>query len=181
MRVFRPTRVCPGRAGGAATERSRIRPTRMGTYVRYMEEGMRRCNRCGEVKPLEAFAWHRKSLGQRQHHCRECMCAYGREHYRANREKYIAAEARRKRARVEERMRYLVDYLRSHPCVDWGKPIRSFWSSITWEGSVSRLAKASLVATGGASSARSPSATWSAPTATGAEPRAGVDTRVLPF
>jgi hypothetical protein len=93
----------------------------MGTYVRYMEEGMRRCNRCGEAKPLEAFAWHRKSLGQRQHHCRECMCAYGREHYRANREKYIAAEARRKRARVEERMRYLVDYLRSHPCVDCGE------------------------------------------------------------
>jgi hypothetical protein len=49
------------------------------------------------------------------------MCAYGREHYRANREKYIAAEARRKRARVEERMRYLVDYLRSHPCVDCGE------------------------------------------------------------
>lgn len=82
---------------------------------------MRRCNRCGEVKPLQAFAWHRKSLGQRQHHCRECMCAYGREHYRANREKYIAAEARRKRARLEERMGYLVDYLGSHPCVDCGE------------------------------------------------------------
>jgi hypothetical protein len=86
-----------------------------------MEKGMRRCNRCGEVKPLEAFAWHRKGLGQRQHHCKECMCAYGREHYAANRQRYIVLEAKRKRARAEKRMLYLLEYFELHPCVDCGE------------------------------------------------------------
>jgi len=73
------------------------------------------------VKPLEEFAWHRKALGQRQHHCRDCQAVIGREHYGANRQKYIEMEAQRK-ARNEKRMRLLVEFLQSNPCADCGEP-----------------------------------------------------------
>jgi len=79
---------------------------------------MRTCNRCGEQKPLESFAWHRKALGQRQHHCRNCQKEIGRAHYLANRERYIELEAKRKKVRNEKRMRLLIEYLRRHPCAD---------------------------------------------------------------
>jgi hypothetical protein len=81
----------------------------------------RRCNRCGELKPLESYAWHRKAAGQRQHHCRRCQSVIGREHYTANRERYIELEAQRKRARNQKRMRQLIDFLRANPCVDCGE------------------------------------------------------------
>jgi hypothetical protein len=79
------------------------------------------CARCREEKPVEEFAWHRRERGQRQPYCRACQKVYGREHYLANREKYIRAEARRKRARNARRMQHLIDYLGSHPCVDCGE------------------------------------------------------------
>jgi hypothetical protein len=49
------------------------------------------------------------------------MCAYGREHYAANRQRYIVLEAKRKRARAEKRMLYLLAYFELHPCVDCGE------------------------------------------------------------
>jgi len=57
---------------------------------------MLRCCRCKEEKPVSEFAWRRKAMGQRDTHCRPCRSEYGKEHYRANRQKYIDAEARRK-------------------------------------------------------------------------------------
>jgi hypothetical protein len=39
----------------------------------------------------------------------------------ANRQKYIDAEARRKRERAESRTRYLIEYFRAHPCADCGE------------------------------------------------------------
>ena len=46
------------------------------------------------------------------------MREYGKQHYRANRAHYIREEARRKKARTAERMRYLFGYFLTHPCVD---------------------------------------------------------------
>jgi hypothetical protein len=81
----------------------------------------RKCGRCGQVKPLEEFAWRRIKRGQRDNMCAPCRSAYGREHYLANRQKYIDAEARRKRARAETRTRYLIKYFSGHPCADCGE------------------------------------------------------------
>jgi hypothetical protein len=53
--------------------------------------------------------------------CAPCRSAYGREHYLANRQKYIAAEARRKRLRAETRTKYPIEFFRSHPCADCGE------------------------------------------------------------
>ena len=52
-------------------------------------EDTSRCYRCGELKPAEAFAWRRKASGQRDSFCRPCRSAYGKEHYAANRQRYI--------------------------------------------------------------------------------------------
>jgi hypothetical protein len=81
----------------------------------------RKCYRCGELKPVDEFAWRRKARGQRDSFCRPCRSAYGKEHYAANRQRYID-QARIVRQRLAlERTRYLLDYFVVHPCVDCGE------------------------------------------------------------
>jgi hypothetical protein len=82
---------------------------------------MGRCSRCKTEKSDEEFAWRRRARGQRDTYCRPCRAAYKQEHYRANKQRYIAAAGQRKKALVEERTLYLVAFLREHPCVDCGE------------------------------------------------------------
>jgi len=81
----------------------------------------RKCYRCGELKPIEEFAWRRKARGQRDSFCRPCRSAYGKEHYAANRQRYIEQAAASKRRLTLERTRYLLEYFKRHPCVDCGE------------------------------------------------------------
>ena len=81
----------------------------------------RRCGRCDQVKSVEEFAWRRKDRGQRDNYCRPCRAAYKKEHYARNRARYIKSAQDRKRAVVAERMAYLIDFFRAHPCVDCGE------------------------------------------------------------
>jgi hypothetical protein len=92
----------------------------MRTSVRPMAL-TRQCSRCGEVKPVEDFAWRRKEKGQRDSFCRPCRSAYGKEHYETNRQRYIEQAAVVKRARMVERTRYLIEFFAAHPCVDCGE------------------------------------------------------------
>jgi hypothetical protein len=82
---------------------------------------MRRCGRCGQLKPVEEFAWRRKEKGQRHNYCRPCHAEYHREHYLANRERYIAQAAEQKTTLRLERTKLLIDYFKTHPCVDCGE------------------------------------------------------------
>ena len=82
---------------------------------------MKRCGRCGEMKPLKDFAWRRKAKGQRHNYCRPCHADYHREHYLANKERYIAQAAARSQKLYLERTKYLIEYFASHPCVDCGE------------------------------------------------------------
>jgi 5-methylcytosine-specific restriction endonuclease McrA len=82
---------------------------------------MRKCGRCHESKPLGDFAWRRKKQGQRNNYCRPCRAANKQEHYRAHRRRYIEQAQRRKKEVVAERLKFLIDYLREHPCVDCGE------------------------------------------------------------
>lgn len=81
----------------------------------------RRCGRCGKQKPVANFAWRRRALGQRDNYCRPCRAAYKREHYAANRQRYIAAADRRKRAIAAERAALIVEILRECRCADCGE------------------------------------------------------------
>jgi hypothetical protein len=81
----------------------------------------KRCCRCGQVKPVDDFAWRRKARDQRDTFCRPCRSAYGKEHYAANRQRYIdQAAVVKKRLRLE-RTKLLVEYFESHPCTDCGE------------------------------------------------------------
>ncbi len=80
-----------------------------------------RCYRCGERKPAADFAWRRKARNQRDSFCRPCRAAYKQEHYAANKQRYIAQAAARKRKLAVERTTYLIRFFASHPCEDCGE------------------------------------------------------------
>jgi hypothetical protein len=86
-----------------------------------MAEELRRCGRCGESKPLDNFAWRRKERGQRHNMCRPCHAAYHREHYLANKQRYVDQARERKQALRIERTKFLFEYFETHPCEDCGE------------------------------------------------------------
>jgi hypothetical protein len=73
------------------------------------EAALRKCHRCGQVKPVAEFAWRRKAKGQRDSACRPCRSAYGKEHYLANRRRYIDQAAELKRRLRRERTLALIE------------------------------------------------------------------------
>ena len=73
------------------------------------------------MKPVEEFAWRRKAKGQRHNYCRPCHSEYHREHYLANRRKYIDMAGKRARAVAKERYALLIEYFQANPCVDCGE------------------------------------------------------------
>lgn len=81
----------------------------------------RRCGRCGELKPLDAFNWRRKDCGQRDNLCRPCRSAYHREHYLKNKQRYIDQAQARKDALYLERTQFLLDFFVANPCADCGE------------------------------------------------------------
>lgn len=82
---------------------------------------LRRCGRCGEVRPLDDFAWRRISKGQRDNYCRTCRAAYKQEHYAKNRKRYIQNAAARRARMLNFRVAFLLTYLHEHPCADCGE------------------------------------------------------------
>jgi hypothetical protein len=80
-----------------------------------------KCYRCGELKPVTDFSWRRKAKGQRDTFCRPCRSACGKEHYAANRQRYIDQARAQKQRLARERTEYLIDYFKTHPCVDCGE------------------------------------------------------------
>lgn len=81
----------------------------------------KRCGVCAEVKPVDEFHWRRREKGQRDTMCKPCRVEYGRAHYEANRQRYIDNAAARTKRTAEERMLLVIEYLRTHPCVDYGE------------------------------------------------------------
>jgi hypothetical protein len=53
--------------------------------------------------------------------CRSCRSAYHREHYLANKERYVAQARARKDVLRRERTVYLLEYFTRHPCIDCGE------------------------------------------------------------
>jgi hypothetical protein len=90
-------------------------------FVAHPRDDIRRCGRCGRSKPLADFAWRRKGRGQLDNMCRPCRAAYKREHYLANKRRYVAQAGARKRALRRERTKYLLAFFRRHPCTDCGQ------------------------------------------------------------
>jgi hypothetical protein len=81
----------------------------------------RSCGRCGELKPIAAFNWRRKAIGQLDNMCRPCRAAYKREHYEANKQRYIDQAAASQRKLRLERTILLIEFFKEHPCADCGE------------------------------------------------------------
>ena len=67
------------------------------------------------------FNWRRRDRGQRDSMCRLCRAAYRKGYYAANKQKYIDRAAVRSRALYLERTKWLIDYFKTHPCLDCGE------------------------------------------------------------
>jgi hypothetical protein len=85
------------------------------------EDSFRRCGRCLELRPIKHYAWRRKARGQRDNYCSRCRAEYKREHYVANRSRYIERALTRKQVVVTQRTEYIVEFFRTRPCVDCGE------------------------------------------------------------
>jgi hypothetical protein len=90
-------------------------------FVQDTPEPPRKCYRCGHVKPADDFAWRRRRKMQRDSFCRPCRKAYGREHYLANRQRYVDQARENKQRLARERTAYLFQYFAAHPCADCGE------------------------------------------------------------
>jgi hypothetical protein len=85
------------------------------------DPSLRRCGRCGKSKPIEEFAWRRRTRGQRDNYCAPCRADYKREHYAANRPRYVSQALARKQALAAERAAFLIEFFRERPCADCGE------------------------------------------------------------
>jgi len=79
---------------------------------------MKKCTRCDEDKPEEAFSRRKK---KRQPWCKDCMSELSQRRYAEDEELRIDVKRRRREVRVKNR-KLVLDYLREHPCVDCGEP-----------------------------------------------------------
>ena len=132
---------------------------------------MRRCGRCGQLKPVEEFAWRRKKKGQRHNYCRSCHSEYHRDHYLAHRQRYIDQAAQHKKTLRLERTVQLIEYFRTHPCVDCGEPDPVLLEFDHIRDESFEIAAKLIDYSWKRSSRRSRNARSSAPTVIGTEPR----------
>ena len=80
------------------------------------------CTKCLEPLDELAFSFKNKKLGTRQSVCKECHSKEAKAHYENNKSHYLLLVKNRKaEIRAENRQR-LVEYLKTHPCVDCEEP-----------------------------------------------------------
>jgi hypothetical protein len=79
----------------------------------------KRCTACGDLLPVDAFAWKDERRGWRRSTCRSCRRAYAQAWYRQNgdRHRAAAAAARRRRFQVNSA---IVAAAKAVPCADCG-------------------------------------------------------------
>jgi superfamily II helicase len=84
-------------------------------------ESMKSCSTCGLSKPLDQFSWKQKDRGSRQSICKPCFREYVKQHYQDNAEKYKASTAVNRPKYKQQVREYVIQYLKTHPCVDCGE------------------------------------------------------------
>ncbi len=62
--------------------------------------------------------WRREALGLRDSYCRPCRAEYKKDHYAANKQRYVANAAARNRRVAIQRTVWLLEYLGDNPCAD---------------------------------------------------------------
>jgi len=71
-----------------------------------------KCRKCLEQKPLDFFAWRSEKKGKKGTICRDCHAVLRKEHYAANRDKYIA-----KAVKLKQKVQaFVTEYKSSRGC-----------------------------------------------------------------
>lgn len=78
------------------------------------------CIACGEEHEESYFNWKNKAKGVRSKRCKTCTRADSASHYQANKKVYNDRAKKNRPVYYQKSKDYIVEYLRSHPCVDCG-------------------------------------------------------------
>ena len=79
------------------------------------------CSKCHLNKNIEEFSFRNRLKNIRHKQCRICHDLYAKTHYKNNREKYIDRAKKNNRKYKEIIRQVVVNYLKSHPCIDCGE------------------------------------------------------------
>lgn len=79
-----------------------------------------KCSACKRRRTLRHCTINKSRSTGRNHSCRECHRIYTRRHYAENK-RYYVDKAKRITAAQRERMRKIVNEVKSAPCVDCGR------------------------------------------------------------
>lgn len=100
---------------------SPVPPTiRPAVQMRLPSTETRVCTSCQRLLATSEFGVRNKATGRLNRRCRQCVSAASREHYRKNRETYLARNRKRDRS-ASQKPSLRLEYLSSHPCVDCGE------------------------------------------------------------
>jgi hypothetical protein len=80
---------------------------------------MKKCNSCQEMKSLEDFGNNKARVDGKQKYCKTCSRAKDKRHYQSPERKSALKKAVTECR--ERNMKFLLEYLSSHPCVDCGE------------------------------------------------------------
>lgn len=81
---------------------------------------MKTCATCKAEKPLEDFVKKSSRIDGRDSYCKDCYSLRCRKSYQRDLEKSRFSVAERKKRSRKNARDFLVDYLKTHPCIDCG-------------------------------------------------------------
>ena len=83
----------------------------------------KKCTKCNEVKSLNDFYWKNKKLDIKHSQCKVCSEVKRKsgEHYIKYKDEYLARAKKRQKKLLNENRVKLLDYLKTHPCIDCGE------------------------------------------------------------
>lgn len=79
------------------------------------------CIKCNASQPINHFSFKIKKRGIRHTICKTCHALYRKAHYEANKDYYIKRARKWWDKQIPKLQKFVVDYLKSHPCVDCGE------------------------------------------------------------
>ena len=85
------------------------------------EEQAKVCTKCKEEKSVEEFSFRWRAKNKRHPWCRPCTRIHNMDRYYANHSHYAKHHTMLTKNKRYEKMRKVLEYLQTHPCVDCGE------------------------------------------------------------
>lgn len=82
---------------------------------------MKKCTICKKEKDVDDFNKNKNGKYGVDSYCRECSKIRDKERYKENYEKVKDSKNKKNREWVDNKRKYILEYLKEHPCVDCGE------------------------------------------------------------